>query len=278
MTERALGQDASTLEPPPLPVARASRRSQVLWRVGTAAVVVGFLLVWEALPTFGMVSEIILPKFSDVAISFINLVTGPIFPKHFQTTMIEITLGFVIAVVLGLGVGLALAMSRVLRQLTYPLVIAFQSVPKIVLAPLLITWAGYGIESKIWLAVLIAFFPVLINTMAGLEAVPVEWKRLMHSLRASRSQMFWKLELPYAAPVIFAGIKTALTFAVTGAVVAEFIGANEGLGFLIHAYAFQLRIDATFAVIIVLSLIGSILYFAIDLLDRHLIFWRDAAR
>jgi NitT/TauT family transport system permease protein len=88
--------------------------------------------------------------------------------------------------------------------------------------------------------------------------------------------MFWKLELPYAAPVIFAGIKTALTFAVTGAVVAEFIGANEGLGFLIHAYAFQLRIDATFAVIIVLSLIGSVLYFAIDLVDRRLIFWRDA--
>lgn len=275
MSDQAAAQDLRSLEPLATGRPKQGRWVRARWRAGTLTVVLAFLLFWEALPTLGLVSEIILPKFSDIAVAFAKLVTGPVVGKHFQTTLVEIGLGFVIAVVIGLALGLALGMSAAVKQLTYPLVIGFQSIPKIVLAPLMITWAGYGIESKIGMAVLIAFFPVVINTMAGLDSVPTEWKRLMRSLRASRSQMFWKLELPYAAPVIFAGIKTALTFAVTGAVVAEFVGANEGLGFLLHAYAFQLRIDATFSVIILLSLIGSALYFWIDWMDRRLIFWRS---
>jgi NitT/TauT family transport system permease protein len=261
----------SDQEQPAMVRPKGTRLNTTAWRLATTGVVFLFLLLWEALPTFGLVSAIILPKFSDVAVSFVNLVTGPVFFKHFWITVIAI------AVTLGLGLGLALGLSRTVKRLTYPLVIAFQSIPKIVLAPLLITWAGYGMESKVALAVIIAFFPVLINTITGLDSVPVEWKRLMYSLRASRKQMFWKLELPYAAPIIFAGIKTALTFAVTGAVVAEFVGANAGMGFLIHAYAFQLMIPKTFAVILVLSLIGSLLYGAIALLDQKLIFWRNAA-
>jgi NitT/TauT family transport system permease protein len=267
----------SDQEQPPIARPKGTRLNTTAWRLATTGVVFLFLLLWEALPTFGLVSAIILPKFSDVAVSFVSLVTGPVFFKHFWITVLEILWGFGIAVTLGLALGLALGLSRTVKRLTYPLVIAFQSIPKIVLAPLLITWAGYGMESKIALAVIIAFFPVLINTIVGLDSVPVEWKRLMYSLRASRKQMFWKLELPYAAPVIFAGIKTALTFAVTGAVVAEFVGANAGMGFLIHAYAFQLMIPKTFAVILVLSLIGSLLYGAIALLDQKLIFWRNAA-
>jgi len=175
----------------------------------------------------------------------------------------------------GLVSGIALGVSRALYKLTYPLVVAFQSVPKIVLAPLLITWFGYGIESKVAMAVIISFFPVLINTIVGLESVPEEPLKLMRSLRASKWQIFYKLSLPTAAPIMFAGIKTALTFAVIGAIVAEFIGASEGLGYLLNVYSFQLRIDSVFAVIVVLSLIGSILYFFIDWLDRKLIFWRS---
>ena len=275
MSDRTATQPLNAVEAPAGARAKRGRWDRVLWRAGTLVVTGAFLLLWEALPSLGLVSEIILPKFSDIAVSLVKLVTGPIFPKHFQVTLIEIAFGFAIATVLGLVMGIGLAISPPLKQLTYPLVIAFQSIPKIVLAPVMITWAGYGIESKIGLAVIIAFFPVLINTMAGLDSVPTDWKRLMRSLRASRTQMFWKLELPYAAPVIFAGIKTALTFAVTGAIVAEFVGANAGMGYLIHAYAFQLRIDAMFAVIIALSMIGSALYFGIDWLDRRLIFWRS---
>jgi NitT/TauT family transport system permease protein len=188
--------------------------------------------------------------------------------------MFEILLGFVLGTALGLVLGIALGVWEPLKRLTYPLIVAFQSLPKIVLAPLLITWFGYGLESKVAMAVIISFFPVLINTLVGLESVPDDAIRLMRSLKASRRQVFWKLSLPHAAPVMFAGIKTGLTFAVIGAIVGEFIGSSQGLGYLLHAYAFQLRIDRVFAVIVVLSLIGSILYFAIDYVDRRLIFWR----
>jgi NitT/TauT family transport system permease protein len=246
------------------------------WRLGTLAVTVGFLIIWEALPRLGLVSDIILPPFSEVAMAFVALVTGPTFFGHLQITMIEILAGFAIGTAVGFVLGVVLAVSEAFKRITYPLVIAFQSVPKIVLAPLIITWFGYGVESKVAMAVVISFFPVLVNTMVGLESVPESGIRLMRSLRASRRQRFWKLSLPHAAPLIAAGVKTGLTFAVVGAIVAEFIGASEGLGFLIHQYSFQLRIDRVFAVIVVMSAIGSGLYFILDVVDNRLIFWKNS--
>jgi NitT/TauT family transport system permease protein len=244
------------------------------WRAGSVIVTIGLLLVWELLPTLGLVPEIILPPFSAVAAATVELLTGQTFMKHFSVTMFEIAAGFLIGTLVGLVLGIILGVWEPAKKLTYPLVVAFQSVPKIVFAPLLLTWFGYGIESKIAMAVIISFFPVLINTLVGLESVPDDAIRLMRSLKASRRQIFWKLSLPHAAPIMFAGIKTGLTFAVIGAIVGEFVGASEGLGYLLHAYSFQLRIDKVFAVILVLSAIGSVLYFAIDWLDKRLIFWR----
>jgi len=251
------------------------RGSAWWWRLGTLAVTAGFLAIWELLPRLGIVSDIILPPFSEVAIAFVELVTGPTFLGHFQVTMFEVLAGFAIGTAVGFVLGVTLAVSEAFKRITYPLVIAFQSVPKIVLAPLIITWFGYGIESKIAMAVVISFFPVLVNTMVGLESVPESGIRLMRSLRASRRQRFWKLSLPHAAPLIAAGVKTGLTFAVVGAIVAEFVGASQGLGFLIHQYSFQLRIDRVYAVIVVMSVIGSGLYFVLDVLDRRLIFWKS---
>jgi NitT/TauT family transport system permease protein len=246
-----------------------------MWRLGTFLVVVGVLVVWELLPRLGLVNDIILPPASEVIRAVWELITGETFFGHFRVTLYEMVLGFVIGTLVGLVLGIALGVSKALYKLTYPLVVAFQSIPKIVLAPLLITWLGYGMSSKVAMAVIISFFPVLINTIVGLESVQEEPLKLMRSLRASKWQIFYKLSLPTAAPIMFAGIKTALTFAVIGAIVGEFIGASEGLGYLLHVYSFQLRIDMVFAVIVVLSAIGSILYFLIDWLDRKLIFWRS---
>lgn len=247
------------------------------WRAISIVVVITFLLMWEALPRLGLVSEIILPPASAVWSGLVELVTGETFFKHLQVTVVEMLLGFVIGTLVGFAIGVALGVWESVKKSVYPLVVAFQSLPKIVLAPLLITWFGYGIESKVAMAVVIAFFPVLINTMVGLESVPDEDRQLMRSLRASRGQTFRKLSLPHAAPFIMAGIKTGLTFAVIGAIVGEFVGSSEGLGYLLHAYSFQLRIDKVFAVIVILSAIGAILYFAIDWLERRMIFWRDDA-
>jgi NitT/TauT family transport system permease protein len=245
------------------------------WRAISLLVVMVFLVIWELLPRLGLVSQIILPPVTQVWAGLVELVGQDTFPGHLRVTLVEMLLGFVIGTLVGLAIGIALGVWESVKKSVYPLVVAFQSLPKIVLAPLLITWFGYGIESKIAMAVVIAFFPVLINTMVGLETVPDEARQLMRSLRASRGQVFRKLSLPHAAPFIMAGIKTGLTFAVIGAIVGEFVGSSEGLGYLLHAYGFQLRIDKVFAVIVVLSGIGALLYFAIDWLERRMIYWRS---
>lgn len=245
------------------------------WRAISIVVVLTFLAIWELLPQLGLVSTIILPPVTEVWAGLIELVGQETFMRHLRVTLVEMLVGFIIGTLVGFSIGVALGVWDSVKKSVYPLVVAFQSLPKIVLAPLLITWFGYGIESKIAMAVVIAFFPVLINTMVGLETVPEEARQLMLSLKASRSQVFRKLSLLHAAPFIMAGVKAALTYAVIGAIVGEFVGSSEGLGYLLHAYGFQLRIDKVFAVIVVLSVIGAVFYFAIDWLERRLIFWRN---
>ena len=160
------------------------------WRLISFGVAVAFLALWELLPRLGLVSEIILPPVSEVAVGLVELLTQETFPNHLRVTLSEMMVGFILGTLVGFVVGVVLGVWTSVKKSVYPLVVAFQSLPKIVLAPLLITWFGYGIESKIAMAVVIAFFPVLINTMVGLEAVPEEARQLMRSLRASRSQSF----------------------------------------------------------------------------------------
>lgn len=256
--------------------ARASRSDRSwAYRLGTLGIVVVFLGVWEALPRLGVVSTIILPPFSEVLAALWELVTSDFFYRHLGVTMTEIMLGFVLGTALGLGLGIALAVWKPVKRLTYPFVVGFQAIPKIVFAPLFIAWLGYGQSSKVAMAVAISFFPVLINTLVGLESVPKDSVKLMRSIRATPMQTFRKVSLPHALPLIFAGIKAALTFAVIGALVGEFVGASEGLGFLLDSYNFQLRIDSVFAVIVVLAGIGAGLYFLVEWVDRKVIFWRE---
>ncbi len=251
------------------------RPGQWKWRLGTLGVALLIFLVWEFLPRLGLVPPIILPPFTDVVVALYTLVIQDFFPGHFWVTLNEILWGFVLGTVIGLVGGVTLGVWEPFKRLTYPFVVAFQAIPKIVLAPLFISWFGYGQASKVVMATVIAFFPVLINTMVGLENVPNDTIRLMQSMRASTKQIFLKVSLPSAAPLIFAGIKTALTFALIGAIVGEFVGASEGLGFLLHTYNFQLRIDRVFSVIIILSAIGAIFYLLLEWLDKKLIFWRQ---
>jgi NitT/TauT family transport system permease protein len=254
---------------------RAAEATQRRYRLGSVLVAVLIFGLWELLPRLGLVPEIILPPISATIYALYTLVITDFFMGHFLVTLNEIFWGFVIGTLIGLAVGISLGLWGGAKRVFYPFVVAFQAVPKIVLAPLLISWFGYGQTSKIAMAVVISFFPVLINTMVGLESVPQDMVRLMRSLRASRRQIFTKVELPSAAPLMFAGVKTALTFALIGAIVGEFVGAARGLGFLLYTYNFQLRIDRVFAVIIILSTIGGVLYFLVEWLDKRLIYWRQ---
>lgn len=255
---------------------RARKQRETRWyRVGRGLLILAFVGLWELLPRAGIMPEIVLPPFTDVVVAFWELLQADHFWGHLRVTLNEIFWGFVLGTAIGLVSGIVLAVWQPVKRLTYPFVVAFQAIPKIVLAPLFISWFGYGQSSKIVMAIVISFFPVLINTMVGLESVPPEGVRLMRSLRATRAQVFRKLSLPHAAPLIFAGVKTALTFAVIGAIVGEFVGARRGLGFLLHAYNFQLRIPSVFSVIVVLAGLGAVLYFLLEWVDRKLIYWRD---
>ena len=244
------------------------------YRVGSILVAITAFALWEMLPRVGLVSKIILPPFTDVAHALYSLVKANFFMKHFLITLNEIWWGFFFGTIIGLALGIILGVMRPLKRLTYPFVVAFQAIPKIVLAPLFIAWFGFGQTPKVVMAVAMGFFPLMINTMVGIENIPGDTIRLMQSLRASRMQIFRKVELPGAAPLIFAGVKTALTFALIGAIVGEFVSASEGLGYLLDSYNFQLKIDRVFALIIILSALGALFYFTLEWLDKKLIYWR----
>ena len=242
------------------------------------ALSIGFLIVmfavWEWLNRSGMIHDIILPAPSRIVIGLWTVVTLPGFTRELATTVLEILAGFVLAAVVGIGVGILTGTFDLFRRAIYPYVVAFQVIPKVVFAPIFLAWFGFGVESKIVLAAVIAFFPCLINTAVGLRSTSEDEVMLMRSYVATRRQIFWKLTLPKALPLVFAGLKTAFTFALIGAIVAEFVGTYHGLGLLLETFTFALQMHLVFAVIVIISVLGIVLYAGLDWLDRRIVFWR----
>ena len=234
------------------------------------------LIVWELVARAGMVSPLVLPPPSRIWYGLVILFTAEWFPQHVWLTTAETLSGFLIGGVAAIALGIVMVNVRLFKEVAYPYVVAFQVMPKVVLAPIFITWFGFGIESKIVMAIAISFFPVVINTVVGLESVQENELLLMRSLVASRSQIFWKLAWPTALPAIFAGLKTSLTLALIGALVAEFVTAKEGLGTLITTFSFELKVYLVFAVIVVVSALGLLLYGIMEVLERKIVFWRRA--
>ncbi len=232
------------------------------------------LLVWEMVSRAGLVAPIVLPPPSRVWDGLVILFTAPWFPQHVWLTTAETLIGFVVGGFAAILLGIVMVNMPLFKEVIYPYVVAFQVMPKVVLAPIFITWFGFGIESKIVMAIAISFFPVVINTVVGLESVEENASLLMRSLVASRRQIFCKLAWPTALPSIFAGLKTSLTLALIGALVAEFVTSKEGLGTLITTFSFELKVYLVFAVIIVVSVLGLALYGIMEYLDRKVVFWR----
>jgi NitT/TauT family transport system permease protein len=195
--------------------------------------------------------------------------------SNFWVTIQEAMIGFVIGTVTAFVLGVLISLSLTFRQAFYPLIVLFQSTPRVALAPIFIAWFGFGITSKVALAATICFFPVLVNTITGLTLVDEDTVLLMRALKASRYQVFVKLRLPASLPTVFAGIKAALTFAVIGAIVGELSAANEGVGHLIETAAFQFRMHDVFAYLIILGLFGLGLFLLSGALERKLIFWHS---
>lgn len=239
------------------------------------AIAVVVLAIWELVAYLNLVNPIVLPAPSRIFTALIDILTSSFILKHFWTTFYETMMGFALGALIGFVGGVLTGTFPYFRKTMYPYIVAFQGIPKISLAPLFLTWFGFGLESKIVMAVVLSFFPVLINTATGIQSVGKNELMLMSSYRATQLQIFSKLTLPHALPLIFAGLQTSLSFALIGAIVGEFIGAREGLGVLLVTYNYQIRIDYVFAVIIILGVLGLVLYQLVDIVNRRLVFWQQ---
>ena len=242
-------------------------------RLQSLATIVGVLAVWElACRGFG-VSTLILPPPSLIILRFVDLVvSGTIWP-HLGATLAAVLSGFGLGVVAGFVAGATISLVPVVERLVYPYVVALQTVPKIAIAPLFIIWFGYGIASKVVITALVCFFPVLVSVMAGFHSTDRDQLDMMKAFGATRLQILLRLRLPSALVLIFAGLEIAAVMAVIGAVVGEFVGAQQGLGYLITALNFSLDVPGVFAVLIFLSLIGICLHGLVRAAARRYVFW-----
>jgi NitT/TauT family transport system permease protein len=199
-------------------------------------------------------------------------------PGHVETTLVETLEGFGLAIVIGVPVAVLIAYSRTLEATLYPALVALNAIPKIAIAPLLVIWMGFGEGPKIAMVVLICFFPIVISTATGLKSTPAEFVDLARSLAASQVQQFVKVRFPASLPYVFVGLKVAITFAVIGSVVGEFVGATEGLGYVIVASGQNANTSLAFAAIVLLSLLSIVLFYALVLAERLLVPWAGHER
>ncbi|WIT14341.1 ABC transporter permease [Paucibacter sediminis] len=189
-------------------------------------------------------------------------------------TTTEVLMGFGLAVVGGILLGVLIHLSPLARRTLYPLITALQSMPKIALAPLMIVWFGYGLGSKVAATFLFAFFPVVVATLGGMQNVPINLDEHFHALGASRWDRFWRLQMPSALPAFVDGIKIAMPLAVIGAIVGEFIGAEQGLGHLMTLATANAQTDLMFAAILVITALAVFLYALVERLARA-VWWRS---
>jgi NitT/TauT family transport system permease protein len=231
------------------------------------------LVIWQIYVSAFGISRIVLP--GPIEILRASMANWPILLKESWPTFLESVLGFGIALVVGIPVAVCVANSRVLNLTLYPILIATQSIPKVAVAPIVLVWFGLGLQSKLVIAFLVAFFPIVVDTAAGMRATPPGLLELARSLRASAFQIFLKVQFPAALPFIFAGAKVAVTLAVIGAVIGEFVGSLNGLGNLLLTANSQLDGPLAWAALVWLSVLGILLFGAVVVVERLVMPWSD---
>lgn len=244
----------------------------------TGGLLIAMLLSWHFVTATGRVPEYILPSPAAV---WAALATGLSAPPtstasywyHTGITLWESIAGLALGAIVGVLLGFALGSWRLLEQVTYPFIVAFQALPKVALAPLLVVWFGLGIDGKIYITAIITFFPLLVSAIAGCHAVEQDRLDLARSCNATRWQILTKIVLPSALPYLFTGLNVASALAVLGAIVGEFVGARAGLGALLMQYNSAMEIGPVFAVLIILGIVGFAMNHAVKLAERHFCFW-----
>lgn len=259
------------------PEASATRRriSSIAWSSLPPLVFVAILLMWAAAVELFQIPAYLLP--GPLAVFERLFTDANSLWVHTQSTLVVLVVGLTLSIVIGIPLGLVIALSRTAKQLVYPPVIVLQLVPKIAVAPLLLVWLGFSLNTKVALVVLITFFPLLMASISGFRILDDRLLYLTRSMGASRWQTFWALRFPAALPVIFSGIKTSATIAITGALVAEFLGSNSGLGYALLRASGAMDTEYMFAILVILTVIGVILNYLVEAVEWLLTPWQRRA-
>jgi NitT/TauT family transport system permease protein len=266
-------QDHLTTSHPPSALSRLFRPRPVPDLVLTAILVIGAIGACQVLVYSGLVSRFVMPLPSSVLPALGELVNGGTLGENILVTVGEAAIGFGIAVTIGLVLGTLIAEFRTIERIVYPYLIALQTMPKIALAPVLLVWFGFGLGSKIAVAAVISLFPILVNTIAGLKSCDPGRLDVLRALGAGRWDCFRLVKLPNALPFIFSGLSAAVMFALTGALVGEFVGASAGLGYLIVQANNSMDIPQVFAILLILVAIGVAAFAAMQIARRKFLFW-----
>ncbi|MEK3789938.1 MULTISPECIES: ABC transporter permease [Paenibacillus] len=235
-----------------------------------------FVVLWQMYVSVSQVPAHILPGPMKYVSEFLRITSTSSFSEHVTTTLYEIAVGFGIGCVLGLVFGYVLAKSELMERLITPYVVLAQITPKISIAPLFILWFGLGASSKIALVILVVFFPIMVNTIIGIRSVESNMKDLLHVLRARPLQKFLSVEIPYSLPSIMAGVKVSTTYAITGAVIGEMIGAKAGLGYLVILGSETYDINLIMTAVLILSVMGLVLYTLCGYAEKRLLHWHES--
>ncbi|SEM69930.1 ABC transporter permease [Palleronia pelagia] len=239
----------------------------------------GLIALWELAAATGVIDVILLPEPHKIAASIWELyVENRTIYRHFIITFYEAFAGFLVGGVLGLALAVGSSLNDSFRRYVSPYAILLNVTPGLALTPIVIAWFGFGYSSKIALGAIVCFFPVFVNTLLALTRTDEDTLEMFRSMGASRAQVFWKLRVPAALPMIFAGFKIAITTALVGAVVAEFSQATAGIGVLMQRLSFSLNMSAAIAALLSMSLLGLILFSLIEILDDRVVFWRRTER
>jgi NitT/TauT family transport system permease protein len=250
-----------------------NRFISLLYPVGT---LVALVAIWYATVKVFRVPPYLLPLPGDV----IQRLRDDfwLLMQHSWVTVYVTLGGFLLSIIIGVPLAILLVASRVLERAVMPWLILSQTFPKVALAPLIVIWFGLGLGPKLVTAFLVAFFPIVVSTIVGLRSIEREMLELASSIRATTLQTFFHFRLPIALPNVFAGMKVSVAFSVVGAVIAEWVGANAGLGYLLLQANGNLDATLLFAVLVILLLIGVVLYYAVEFVERLVIPWHSTIR
>jgi NitT/TauT family transport system permease protein len=237
------------------------------------------LCLWELAVATGMITSIMIPRPSAIGGAIVELyVTKGTIYKHFFITLSEAVIGFCIGAAIAVSLAVCSSLSAVFKRYVIPYAVVLNVTPGIALTPVVIAWFGYGMGSKMALAAILCFFPIFVNTLTGLVQIDEEREELFKSLGANNTQIFTKMRVPAALPLMFAGLKIGLTTALIGAVVAEFAQATDGVGVLMSRFSFQLNMASSIATLLSMTAIGLLLFYTMEFLDDRIVFWRRESR